>query len=206
MVFSNATGIYFGQNTRLEVRLFAQEPFVPNRNDMDVEPSISNTDAFLPRGTIGLCTSKLVAGSTMTYSTPHATIRFKGRKAVIDVTTEGTTVSLLEGDMTIRAGDLDNGGQVLKQGQQAFISPDGAIQISDIPTEQMKSLDDKVAMACMARKTVYFDVSGKEVEGEDITAFGETGDTVDEINVVEVIPPTLPPVITVSAASIPQPQ
>jgi len=208
MVFSNATGIYFAPDTRLEVRQFVQEPFVPNRNDMEVEPSISRTETYLPRGTIGLCTSKLVAGSTMTYNTPHASVRVKGRKAVIEVTTEGTTVSLLEGDITIRGGEKDGGGQVLKPGQQALISPSGMIQIQDIPSSQLKSLDDKVTMACMARRSVYFDIKDKEVEGggEDVTAFDETGDTVDEIVVVEVVPPVLPPVITVSAASIPQPQ
>lgn len=207
MVFSNATGIYFAPETRLEVRQFVQEPFVPNRNDMEVEPSISRTEAYLPRGTIGLCTSKLVAGSTMNYNTPHASIRVRGRKAVIEVTSEGTTVSLLEGDITIRGGEKDGGGQVLKQGQQALISPSGTIQIQDIPTDQMKALDDKVTMACMARKSVYFDIKDKEVGGgEETTAFGETGDTVDEIVVVQVVRPVLPPVITVSAASIPQPQ
>jgi hypothetical protein len=208
MVFSNATGIFFAPDTRLEVKQFVQEPFVPNRNDMEVEPSISRTETYLPRGTVGLCTSKLVAGSTMSYNTPHASIRVKGRKAVIEVTTEGTTVSLLEGDITIRGGERDGGGQVLKQGQQALISPSGMIQIQDIPAGQMKALDDKVTMACMARKSVYFDVKEQEVdsEGGDVTAFDETGDTVDEIVVIEVVPPVLPPVITVSAASIPQPQ
>jgi hypothetical protein len=208
MVFSNATGIFFAPDTRLEVKQFVQEPFVPNRNDMEVEPSISRTETYLPRGTVGLCTSKLVAGSTMSYNTPHASIRVKGRKAVIEVTTEGTTVSLLEGDITIRGGERDGGGQVLKQGQQALISPSGMIQIQDIPAGQMKALDDKVTMACMARKSVYFNVKEQEVdsEGGDVTAFDETGDTVDEIVVIEVVPPVLPPVITVSAASIPQPQ
>src|SRR5690606_1901409 len=82
MVFSNGTGVYFDPETRLEVRKFVQEPFTPNRRDMEIEPSISNTQNFLPRGTVGICTSKLVAGSTMRYNTPHANIRIKGRKVV----------------------------------------------------------------------------------------------------------------------------
>ena len=65
MVFSNGTGIFFDEETRVEVKRFDQEPFLPNRSDMDVEPSISQTQAYLPRGTVGICPSKLVAGSSM---------------------------------------------------------------------------------------------------------------------------------------------
>src|SRR5665213_3370383 len=43
MVFSNGTGIFFDEDTRVEVKHFEQEPFVPNRTDMDTEPSISQT-------------------------------------------------------------------------------------------------------------------------------------------------------------------
>lgn len=207
MVWSNGTGIYFAPDTRLEVKRFVQEPFIPNRNDMEVEPSISRTETFMPRGAVGLCTSKLVAGSTMTYNTPHASVRLKGRKAVIEVGNDETIVSLLEGDITVRAGERDRGGQILEQGQQAIIKRDGTITIQPIPDAQMKMLDDMVAMACMARKSVYFDAKDQEdLTDGDVTAFGDTGDTVDNIEVIEVIPPKLPPVITVSAAAIPQPE
>ena len=70
MVFSNGTGIFFDQDTRVEVKQFDQEPFVPNRTDMDTEPSVSQTQAYVPRGTVGICTSQLVAGSSMNYQTP----------------------------------------------------------------------------------------------------------------------------------------
>lgn len=43
MVYSNGTGIFFDPGTRLEVRKFVQEPFAPNRSDMETEPSISQT-------------------------------------------------------------------------------------------------------------------------------------------------------------------
>ncbi len=207
MVWSNGTGIYFDPSTRLEVKKFVQEPFTPNRNDMEVEPSISNTETFLSRGTVGLCTSKLVAGSTMNYNTPHASIRIKGRKSVIEVTPEGTKVSLLEGDITVRGGEMDAGGQTLKPGQQAIISPAGAIRIQAIPPAEMGAIDDKVTMACMARKTVYFDAKDKDETGlpGDVTAFDETGAGEEqEIEVIEVTQPTVSPDITVSAASIPR--
>lgn len=214
MVLSNGTGLYFDASTRLEVRKFAQEPFTPNRNDMEVEPSVSTTETYLTRGSIGLCTSKLVAGSTMNYNTPHAAVRIRGRKAAIEVTPEGTKVSLFEGDITIRAGNLDAGGQKVEPGQQAIISPTGAIRIQSIPPAEMSKLEDKVSAACAARKTVYFDVKEKQEsaldagQGEgEVTAFDEAAgaDAGDEIVAIEVTPPSVSTDVTVSAASIPRP-
>lgn len=214
MVMSNGTGIYFDPSTRLEVRRFVQEPFTPNRNDMEVEPSVSTTETFLSRGTVGLCTSKLVAGSTMNYSTPHGAVRIRGRRAAIQVSPEGTKVSLIEGDVTVRSGTLDAGGQRLEPGQQAIISPSGGIRIQPIPPGEIKNLEDKVSMACAARKTVYFDVKEKQensldegqVEGE-VTAFDEAAGAGadEEIVAIEVTPPSVSPDVTVSAASIPRP-
>ena len=65
LVLSNGTGIYADVNTRLEIRGFQQEPFKPNRTDMDDEPSISKTYLYLDYGVIGVSTSNLAAGSTM---------------------------------------------------------------------------------------------------------------------------------------------
>jgi hypothetical protein len=199
MVLSNGTGIFCDSSTRLEVRKFVQEPFTPNRNDMETEPSISTTETFLSRGSVGLCTSKPVAGSSMTYNTPQASVRIKGRKSVIDVTSEGTKVSLLEGAITVQAGSRDAGGQTLNQGQQALISPAGAIRIQNIPASEISSLNEKVSMACLARRTVYFDVKGQSGS----TGFDAEADT-NEIVAVEVTPPAVAPEVTVSAASIPR--
>jgi len=214
MVFSNGTGIYFSPDTRLEVKKFVQEPFTPNRRDMEVEPSVSNTQNYLPRGTVGICTSKMVAGSTMNYSTPNANIRVRARKVVIESNDDGTVVSSIEGEVTVQSGDLDAGGQTINEGQQAFIpAAGGPIQISNIPDEKMASLDDKVTMACMARKTVYFEAvdkkvgdgvagSQEEISGE-ITAFDEAEDSPTEIVAVPTAPANIPVQFTVSAANLP---
>lgn len=208
MVWSNGTGVYFDPNTRLEVRKFAQEPFTPNRKDMEVEPSISNTETLLTRGMIALCTSKLVAGSNMKYNTPHASVRIKGGKVSIETNEEGTKISLLEGDVTVRVGELDSGGQTLHQGQQAVITPSGGITIQDIPKNEAAALDDKVTIACMARKTVYFESKDKKDSlyfKDDVTAFDETGgDDEQEIFPIETTPSDTDPIVTVSPASVPK--
>jgi len=182
MVYSNGTGAFFDADTRVEVRRFMQEPFTPNRTDMDVEPSISQTQAFVARGTVGLCTSKLVSGSNMGYQTPHGSVSIRGKKSVIEAGQNQTKISMLEGESTVKAGPQDMGGHVLKSGEQAIISrdPNGGpnrIEITRIPANEIAALDDKVAMACMAKKSVYFEVRERTVtDGQATGSNNNVGD------------------------------
>jgi hypothetical protein len=205
MVYSNGTGIFFDHDTRLEVRRFVQEPFKPNRTDMEVEPSISQTQSFLARGVIGLCTSKLVAGSSMSYRTPYASVAVRGRKVVIETNDKFTKVSLLEGDVTVRGGEYDAGGQTLQPGQQAIITPGrlgtpNSITIQSIPSGEVRALEDKVTVACMAKNTVYFEVADRNTtNGGGKTAFDSLE---QEIVPVVVVPVNLPPPFVASPARI----
>lgn len=239
MVYSNGTGAFFDADTRVEVRQFSQEPFTPNRGDVDVEPSISQTQAFVARGAVGLCTSKLVAGSSMNYATSLGSVNIRGRKVVIEAKGEVTKISMLEGDSTVRGGPQDLGGRTVKSGEQAIIrrGPAGQpniVEISTIPPSEAAQLDEKVAMACMAKKTVYFEVREKKdsadrdstsdgpVDGSDgsggasggdgsggVTAFDGTtsssSSTTREIVPVEVVPVNLPVQFTVSPATLVNP-
>jgi hypothetical protein len=237
MVYSNGTGAFFDEDTRVEVKKFNQEPFTPNRADIDLEPSVSQTQAFVSRGTVGLCTSKQVAGSSMTYQTSQGSVNIRGRKVVIEAQGKVTKISMLEGDSTVRTGANDLGGQTLNAGEQAIISEGAqgqpnAVQILKIPPQEMSKLDDKVAMACMAKKTVYFDVrekkessgdaqSPKEVAAEQaksdaaapgaVTAFDDAGSStipIREIVPVEIVPVTAPvdAILTTSrSTTAPQP-
>ena len=231
MVYSNGTGAFFDADTQVEVKRFMQEPFTPNRSDVDVEPSISQTQAFVSRGTVGLCTSKLVAGSNMNYQTPLGSVNIRGKKIVIEAGPDVTKISMLEGDSTVRSGTSDVGGHTVHAGEQAIIKrgvggQPNEVQIQRIPPSEAPQLDDKVAMACMAKKTVYFEVRDRKPDGPDgprtngndpssngegngsVTAFdGNTGGasnvTVREIVPVEVIPTVLPTEYTVSPSRIP---
>ena len=163
MVYSNGTGSFFGEDTRVEVKEFVQEPFTPNRTDMDVEPSISKTEAHISRGTVGLCAPKLVAGSTMNYNTALGSINIRGQKVVIQSGDQETKISMLEGDSTVRGGARDLGGHQLHSGEQAVIRPGGPgqpniVTVQKIPPAEAAALEDKVAMACIAKKAVYFEV------------------------------------------------
>lgn len=236
VVYSNGTGAYFDQDTKVEMKKFIQEPFTPNRVDMDTEPSISQTQAFVVRGAVGLCNSKQVAGTSMNYSTKQGSVAIRGKKVVIEASDTETKISMIEGDSTVRAGALDMGGQVLKTGQQAIIraGPPGfpnQIKIQNIPANEIATLDDKVAQACMAKKTVYFEVREKkndslgnlatnETASGDASSTGSTDATspisafdgntatntssvgVGEIVVVPTVPTELPVQFTVSPATI----
>jgi hypothetical protein len=203
IVLSNGTGICFDPDTRLEVKRFVQEPFSPNRTDLDVEPSVSQTSVFLPRGTVGLCTSKLVAGSTMNYATPQANISIRGRKVVIECTDSSTVVSVLEGEVTV-SGSQMAGGQSLKSGQQAIITKSSAfsppsITMQPIPQSEIKDIEKKAALACMARKTVYFDEAERKMR---LDIFAEDDEAPPDIIPVEVIPGSIPTDQTVSPFKI----
>jgi len=165
-VYSNGTGLFVDQNTRVEIDRFVQEPFTPRRDqsaDTPVEPSISQSDVFVARGAVGICTSQLVSGSSMNYSTPQAGVNIRNGKVSIETNADTTTIDLLDGDLTVRGGSKDIGGQILRPGERAVIQP-GAIgqppkiTISRIPPEQLQAVDERVTIACNARKTVTFAV------------------------------------------------
>jgi hypothetical protein len=200
IVLSNSTGVFFDPDTKLEMQRFMQEPFTPNRSDLNTEPSISQTQGVITRGAVGLCTPKMVAGSTMAYSTPQGNVSIRGGKMVIQCADNETVVSLIEGDMTVR-GDQFSGGETLKAGQQAVIrrtSPTAPpiITIRPIPENQMPALNDRVDAACTARQKVYFE------QVDPKTLFTDGGEPPPEIIPKEVVKPSIKPKITVSASSI----
>jgi len=192
LVFSNGTALTVGANSRFVVKRFLQEPFAPNRTDLDVEPSISQTAVKMMRGSIGLCTSRLIAGSSMTYQTPHGTINIRGRKVMVEVAENETIVSLLEGDVTVMGDDVGSSHN-LKPGQQATLrkaapNQPTVITIRSISPEANTKADEQVSLACIARRTVYFETADRETE---------------EIKPVLVQPAALPTQFTVSPDRLP---
>jgi hypothetical protein len=164
LVMSNGVGIYFEPDTKLSINRFLQEPFQPNRTDLESEPSVSQTRTRLGRGGVGICTGKLVAGSSMVYDTPHGSLNILSQntqKVAVQVSDESTIVTLFEGAITLR-GDNMAGGESLEPGQQAVITSRGlnqppSITIGPLPEKDRGKLEDMVNGACQARRKVYFD-------------------------------------------------
>ncbi len=184
MVFSNGTGIYFAPDTRLEVKRFSQEPFTPNRTDLESEPSISQTFGFIPRGSVGLCVPKLVAGSSMVYQTPQGALNMRGKKVVIETDGFETKISMVEGESTVKGNEANSSGQTLTGGEQAIIRrlPGRAptIEIQPIPDDEKAVIEDKVTLACNARKTVYFEVADRKDINAPNANGGEVGTQTSE--------------------------
>lgn len=199
-VYSNGSAMYVDANTRIEVNRFTQERFAPNSNTTEAEPSVSQSDIYVWRGLVGICTSQLVSGSTMNYATEHATVNIRGRKIAIHASAEQTIVYLIDGDVTVRTGRDDLGGQVLQSGDRAVIRPGAAggppvISIDHIDRKFLAELDEKVTVACNARRTVSFETIEKTAE---FGPSGPDGGPGDEIVAVPVVPQTPPTNITVS--------
>jgi hypothetical protein len=173
ILLSNGTGVAFTPNTNLQFTIYQQAPFAPNRNDLETEPSNSQTLAFLERGGIGVSTSKLLPGSTFTLKTRHAGLFIQGGKLFIECSDLQTTVTLLEGNLTIR-DELKPGGVALTGGKQAVITrQSGAtpaiIRIKDILNENIDKPKEAVDLATMVRRTVYFDISNSnETDAETL--------------------------------------
>jgi hypothetical protein len=143
----------------------------------------------------------------MTYSTAHASVNVRGRKLVIETNNDLTKVSMLEGESTIKSGPNDMGGHIVHTGEQAIIrkgapGQPNEIQISPIPESENDSLDEKVSMACQAKKTVYFDVRDRSTNGTGVNSFDGADGATQEIVPVETIPINLPTQYTVSPARI----
>ncbi len=226
-VYSNGTGMYVDENTRVEVNRFVQEPFQPDRNSTEFEPSISQSEVFVARGFVGVCTSQMVSGSSMNYSTPHAGVNIRGKKVAIQSTPQETTIYMLEGESTVRSGNRDLGGQIIRPGEQAVIRPGlsgqpPSVTISPIPNELMASIDERVSVACNARKTVTFEtierraeagaggpgeveVAGAENPGNqaDNATTGGSFDADGEIVARPAVPTTVPQNIVVSPDRLP---
>ncbi len=173
LVFSNGTGLFVDESTRVEINRFVQEPFRPERNtqlDQPYEPSVSQSDVYVSHGVVGICTSQLISGSSMLYSTPHAEMNIRGGRVAIESNPTETIIDLLEGDVTVRHNDRDIGGQILRPGERATIRPAAAaglkpvITIGPIPREAVQAAEKRTATACNAKKSVTFEIIEKKAE------------------------------------------
>ena len=159
-VYSNGTGMFVDQNSRVEIGLFTQEPF---RGAGDTkagaagEPSVSQSNVTVVRGSVSVCSSQLRPGSTMTYTTPQAVIVIRSGRVAIETGNGKTTVDLLDGDATVRSVGQQSGGQTLRTGDRAVIlgAPDGqaaAVALSQTPMELQAGLDHNATIACNASR------------------------------------------------------
>ena len=201
IVYSNGTGMFVDENTRVEIGRFVQEPFQPQRDatlDQPYEPSVSQSNVYVPHGAVGICTSRLVSGSSMLYSTPHGSVNIRGGKVSIESHSGETYIDLLEGDVTVRSGGKDVGGQLLRPGERAVIQPpagpglEPVITIMPIPEDAKKVADERTEMACNAKKTVTFEAIDRQSGQTGDTTAGDEAAGADDPSQDLVAKPTVP--------------
>lgn len=210
LVLSNGTAMFIGNDSRLDVNHFQQQKFNGNSYPPEGEPSISTSSFSIPRGFVGVCAGNQAAGSSMSFTTPLASVAMHGGMVAIQSNDNETIVYALKKDATINTGPNNPAGSVLPQGQKAVITrnPDGSagpVLISPIDGRQALALNTSVGMACEARKLVLFDSLGQAqvVKPGEKPNTSDSGKKEDEVQAQAVLPKDLPIQQTVSPASIP---
>ncbi len=161
-VLSTGGGLYLNANTEVRITQFEQERFPPGHLATDAEPSVSHVGIEISRGMVGVCASQMVSGTTLVFSTPLASVNIRGHQVAIQVTPGETTVSVLEGSVTVRIGDKDPGGVTLQPGERVVIHPGPPGQppvatVAPIDGPARSQLEAEIGLACSARKTVTFE-------------------------------------------------
>lgn len=162
-VFSNGTGIFIDNSTHIEVLRFAQERFAPNRMDLTLEPSVSASDIFVSGGLLGACTSRLLSGSSVRFSTRQAVATVtKYARMAVRAEDHQSGFYLLEGDCAVSPRNgTDLGHRVMLQPGEmvTFREGEDAGLIEPISPKRLAELEGRVSLAFRARMAVMFDES-----------------------------------------------
>jgi len=183
VVLSNGIALYLEPGTRIEIREFSQENFNPTRTDMDVEPSVSNTRIFVTRGTVAISTSEMLPGSNIVLQTPQGEVNVRGRQVVVQTTATSTRIAMFDGAGTVQPGSLGGTSTIsraLQAGQEivlqsATAGQPGNVTVTNIPQNQQTPFSDRVAMASIARRTVFFETVASPVATVGATPSGSGG-------------------------------
>lgn len=222
LVYSNGTGLFVDQSTRVEIVDFTQAPFATPAESTEEnasEPSLSQSNVRVPHGAVGICTSRLLTGSAMTYSTPTALINIRGGRLSIESLADRTIVDLLEGDITVRALTNDPAGQKVRAGERAIIRNTASaggeplVTIEQIPQESLPVDERRTEIACTSRRSVTFEVIGRRpgqnaLAGSEIAAIPTDGNEAagaeaEQIAARPTVPQNPPSNIVVSPDRLP---
>lgn len=164
LVYSNGVGMVIGENSRIEVTKFDQAPFSANTAtaaDSNQEPSVSQSEIFLSRGTVGISTSEFLSGSSMACATELGAIKIRGGNIAIESRPEESIFDLLQGAATV-VNNLNGQSYALKPGDRIIIrrEPGGKQEVilTRIPAPALPALNAFLTIASNSRRTVTFEV------------------------------------------------
>ncbi|KXU36535.1 hypothetical protein AXK11_04065 [Cephaloticoccus primus] len=170
LVISNGTGLFLNEDGRFSITRAAQEPFVGERGDLIAEPSVSNIQIYHESGVLGVCTSRLLPDSLLEIVTDEAVVRIPDGKLVFERNREGTWVTLVGGDASAQAGKVYYAGQGrdLNIHEKIFFPADGGEPtLTKLSGRDLSEMEGIVTIACLARRSVYFDAPGDIITTPD---------------------------------------
>lgn len=199
LVFSNGATINIGENSKVEIRQFTQDPFAEDFSfaEETSEPSNSQTTIHLTEGELIGNVKSLRSGSSFTVSTPAGAAGIRGTtfRVVFRPQGNGTaffTITTLEGDVGVTTTDGTVATPISVTDQQEIeiivevddvtgevkvISAPADLQVKVASTEVIASVTEKVQEAVEAVVEIVLK-SGNEGEGTG----GGGGDAADNNN------------------------
>jgi hypothetical protein len=199
LVFSNGATINIGENSKVEIRQFTQDPFAEDFSfaEETSEPSVSQTEIYLTEGELIGNVKSLRSGSSFTVSTPAGAAGIRGTtfRVVFRPQGNGTaffTITTIEGDVgvTTTDGTVTTPISVTDQqeieilvevddttGEVKVISAPADIQVTTASTEVVATVTEKVQEAVEAVVEI---VLKPETETDGVGGSGTSGDEGDE--------------------------
>jgi len=224
MVYSNGVGMVIGENSRIEITRFDQAPFsattATGAND-NLEPSESQSEIYLSRGTVGISTSQFLSGSSMACATELGAIKIRGGNIAIESRPDESIFDLLGGAATVLNAQTGQ-SYLLQPGERIIIRrlPGGKseVTVTQIPVQALPALNAFISVASNSRQTVTFQVieqnaardpnappssAGTPAATTATENAAGSGDTTQEIVPKPTVPATLPINVVISADRLP---
>ncbi len=192
LVLSNGTALYFSGDTRIDIVTFRQSGFLPERTNLEEEPSISSTEVMVPRGAVAISTPTLSPGSTMVYVTPHGVVSVHGGTIVIEVDAGETRVTVVEGAATVVGDSPKSGNRRIGAGEQVVARHTATgtrLVTQPISTVAANFVNDLAQSSQNARRSVYFETKPLPATPPSATASVEPTGSSDPAEDEEAEPP-----------------
>ncbi len=163
LVLSNGTALFLSGDTRLDVQRFRQSAFLPERSELEREPSLSVTEILIPRGSVSISTPTLSPGSSLVFATPHGLVSVHGGTVVIEVGDDETRVTVTSGEATVTGNAVHTGNRRISAGRQVIArAAPGEIPTlvtGPIPARSAPFLGYMAQSSENARRAVYFEIA-----------------------------------------------
>lgn len=152
LVLSNGVAIALSENTHIEIQNFRQIPFGPESDSLKHEPTISDLQIHLIKGTMGLSCVHISPLSNLKIAMNSGHLRVHSTTSVLSVNPLGMNISAYEGTLTFYYPDGE---------EREFIAHPQSVRISEqsaargIVTES-STVDEKEVLARWLADAVSF--------------------------------------------------